>query len=554
MEKELKVTINKKEYSYKAGTPFLDIAKEHQKDYKSDIALVIVNGRLKELFHTLEKDSDLKFVTVSESAGHKAYKRSACMLLIAAFTDVLGKDNIELLKVEFSIGAGYYVSCRGNFSLDDDLIKKIKDRMMAIVDEDMPITKRSHNLDDMLEKFKKEERADKEKLFKYRRSSSINMYTLDGYEDYYYGYMLPSAGYIRYFDVLPYHEGLVLHLPDRSDPQTLPPLVDHRKLFMTMIRTNDWGEMIGIGSVGALNDMVSDGGMQQVILVQEAMHESRISHIAEQIRERGNSRFVMIAGPSSSGKTTFSHRLSIELISHGIKPHPIALDNYFKNREETPKDEDGNYDFECLEAIDVEGFNRDMTRLLNGERVEIPSFNFKLGKREYKGDFLQLKDDEVLVIEGIHGLNDKLSYTLPPESKFKVYISALTTLNVDDHNRIPTTDGRLLRRIVRDYRTRGASASKTLNMWPSVRRGEEKYIFPFQESADAMFNSHLIYELAVLKPFVEPLLFGIKKDDPAYLEAKRLLKFLEYFLSIDTADIPNNSIVREFIGGSCFNV
>ena len=554
MEKELKVTINGKEYKYEKGTSFLDIAGKHQEEYDSDIALVIANGRLKELFHTLNTDSELKFITVSESPGHKAYKRSACMLLVAAFNDVVGKDNIDVLKVEFSIGAGYYISCRGNFELNDELIKKIKDRMRTIVNEDMPITKKTHNLEDMLEKFHKEKKTDKEMLFKYRRSSTINMYTLDGYEDYYYGYMMPSAGYIKYFDLLPYHDGLVLHLPDRGDPETLPELVDHKKLFETMIRTNDWGDMIGIGSVGALNDRISEGGMQEVILVQEAIHESRISGIAEQIRTRGNSRFVMIAGPSSSGKTTFSHRLSIELIAHGIKPHPIALDNYFKNREDTPVDEDGNYDFECLEAIDVEGFNKDMTRLLNGERVEMPTFNFKVGKREYKGDYLQLKEDEVLVIEGIHGLNDKLSYSLPPESKFKVYISALTTSNVDDHNRIPTTDGRLLRRIVRDYRTRGASASKTLNMWSSVRRGEEKYIFPFQESADAMFNSHLIYELAVLKPFVEPLLFGIKKDDPEYLEAKRLLKFLEYFLSIDTADIPNNSIVREFIGGSCFNV
>ena len=554
MEKELKVTIRGKEYKYEKGTSFLDIARDHKEEYDSDIALVIANGRLKELFHTLDTDSELKFITVSESPGHKAYKRSACMLLIAAFNDVVGKDNIDVLKVEFSIGAGYYISCRGKFELNDELIKKIKDRMHTIVDEDMPITKKTHNLEDMLEKFHKEKKTDKEMLFKYRRSSTINMYTLDGYEDYYYGYMMPSAGYIKYFDLLPYHDGLVLHLPERGDPETLPELVDHRKLFEIMIRTNDWGDMIDIGSVGALNDRISNGGMQEVILVQEAMHESRISTIAEQIKKKGNSRFVMIAGPSSSGKTTFSHRLSIELIAHGIKPHPIALDNYFKNREDTPLDEDGNYNFECLEAIDVEGFNKDMTRLLNGERVEMPTFNFKIGKREYKGDHLQLKDDEVLVIEGIHGLNDKLSYSLPPDSKFKVYISALTTSNVDDHNRIPTTDGRLLRRIVRDYRTRGATASKTLNMWSSVRKGEEKYIFPFQESADAMFNSHLIYELAVLKPFVEPLLFGIKKDDPEYLEAKRLLKFLEYFLSIDTADIPNNSIVREFIGGSCFNV
>ena len=262
----------------------------------------------------------------------------------------------------------------------------------------------------------------------------------------------------------------------------------------------------------------------------------------------------MIAGPSSSGKTTFSHRLSIQLIAHGMRPHPIGVDDYFKNREDTPLDEEGNYDFESLGAIDVEGFNRDMTALLQGETVQLPRFNFKTGQREYRGDFLKLGPEDILVIEGIHGLNDKLSYSLPPESKFRIYISALTTLNVDEHNRVPTTDARLIRRMVRDYRTRGASASRTMNMWDSVRRGEEQNIFPFQESADAMFNSALVYELAVLKPLVEPLLFGIPKEDPCYQEAKRLLKFLEYFLSIDREHIPKNSIVREFVGGSCFDV
>jgi len=554
MGKDCKVEIGGKEYIYKEGTPFLEIAGDFQKDFDSDIALVIVNSKLQELFRTLKGDCTLTFETTRGTSGHKAYKRSACMLMIASFYEVLGAERIDYIRVEFSVGAGYYCSLKGDFKLDDELLDKVRDRMKKTVEEDAPIIKTPRDLEDMMERFHRSGRKDKEELFKYRRSSNINMYTLRDYEDYYYGYMLPSAGYIRYFELYRYHDGIILQLPERKEPQTVPAFKDSSKLFETMYKSNAWGEMIGVSSVGALNDRISDGGMQQVILVQEALQESRISDIAQQIKERGNSRFVMIAGPSSSGKTTFSHRLSIELMAHGMKPHPIALDNYFKNREDTPLDEEGNYDFECLEAIDIEGFNKDMTKLLNGERVEIPSFNFKTGKREYHGDYLELKGEDVLVIEGIHGLNDKLSYSLPPESKFKVYISALTTLNVDDHNRIPTTDGRLLRRIVRDYRTRGASASKTLNMWASVRRGEEKFIFPFQESADAMFNSHLVYELAVLKPFVEPLLFGITKDDPAYQEAKRLLKFLEYFLSIDTASIPNNSIVREFIGGSCFNV
>ena len=300
--------------------------------------------------------------------------------------------------------------------------------------------------------------------------------------------------------------------------------------------------------------MICSGGFEQLRLVTEALQEGKISDIAADIAKRDGVKFVMIAGPSSSGKTTFSYRLSTQLMAHGLNPHPIGLDNYYVDREFCPKDEEGNYDFECLESLDVEGFNKDMTRLLNGETVDIPVFNFKTGKREYHDNFLTLKENDILVIEGIHGLNEKMSYTLPKESKYKIYISALTCLNVDEHNRIPTTDVRLLRRMVRDHRTRGTGASGTLAMWESVRRGEEKYIFPYQESADAVFNSALIYELAVLKQFAEPLLFGIKKDDPGFHEAKRLLKFLDYFLGVTSEALPNNSILREFVGGIVFNV
>ena len=306
--------------------------------------------------------------------------------------------------------------------------------------------------------------------------------------------------------------------------------------------------------MGDLNDKITKGGIQDILLIQEALQESKISEIASKIASAGNKKFVMIAGPSSSGKSTFSHRLSIQLAAHGMKPHPIAVDNYFVNREFTPVDEFGEKNFECLEAIDVEQFNKDMLALLEGKRVEMPVFNFKAGQREYKGDFLQLEEDDVLVIEGIHGLNDKLSYALPKESKFKIYISALTQLNIDEHNRIPTTDGRLIRRIVRDARTRGTSAKETIARWPSVRRGEEQNIFPFQEEADVMFNSALIYELACLKVYAEPLLFGIDRNEPEYIEAKRLLKFLDYFVPVPSEAVPHNSILREFVGGSCFNV
>ena len=359
---------------------------------------------------------------------------------------------------------------------------------------------------------------------------------------------------MKQFQVLAYEDGLMLVLPEMKEPDKLQQVMPRENLFKTLKQSDEWGNMMHIGTVGDLNDRICQGNINDIILVQEALQERRIGEIAQEIVNRSGVKFVMIAGPSSSGKTTFSHRLSIQLRTYGLTPHPIALDDYFVNREQTPRDENGNYNFECLEAIDVKQFNQDMLDLLAGKTVELPSFNFKTGQREYRGNFKTLGAEDVLVLEGIHGLNDAMSYALPNESKYKIYISALTSINIDDHNRIPTTDGRLLRRMVRDARTRGTPAKRTIEMWPSVRKGEEEYIFPFQESADAMFNSVLIYELAVLKQYAEPLLFGINKGEPEYYEAKRLLKFLEYFVGVSCDSIPKNSICREFIGGSCFQV
>lgn len=342
--------------------------------------------------------------------------------------------------------------------------------------------------------------------------------------------------------------------PYKAAPTRVTEFLPRPKLFATMKESNEWGKQLEIDTVGALNDEIAAGGANELILVQEALQEKKIAKIAEQIYEAKGKKFVMIAGPSSSGKTTFSHRLSVQLRTLGLKPHPIAVDNYFIDRDKTPLDENGEPNYECLEAIDTYQFNKDMTDLLEGKTVELPVYNFKAGRREYKGDYKRLGPEDILVIEGIHGLNDKLSYALPKESKFKIYISALTQLNIDEHNRIPTTDGRLIRRMVRDARTRGTSAAETIAMWSSVRRGEETYIFPFQEEADAMFNSALIYELAVLKTSAEPLLFGIPKESKEYLEAKRLLKFLDYFVGVNPNEVPKNSILREFIGGSCFHV
>lgn len=554
MEQKFKVTIGKEVKEYDKGTTFEEIAQEYQKEYSEQIALVVRNGKIRELFKKVDRDCTLEFLTLSDDAGHKSYIRSATMILMKAATDVIGQDNIEKIKVEFAIGNGYYCSAKGNFTVTEELVNKVKAKMQEYVAEDMRIMKKTLSLEDANVLFEKQKMHDKKSLFRYRGSSSVNVYSLDGYNDYYYGYMLPRTGYVKYFDLQLYHDGFLLVLPRKKTPTVVDKFVPAEHLFQTMNSASDWGIKLGIDTVGDLNDQIRTGRFNDMMLVQEALQERRISEIASDIVSRGGVKFVMIAGPSSSGKTTFSHRLSVQLRTHGLVPHPIGVDDYFVDRERTPRQPNGDYDFECLEAIDTELFNSDMCRLLAGERVELPTFNFVTGKREYKGRYKQLGSDDILVIEGIHGLNDKMSYMLPSESKYKIYISALTTLNIDEHNRIPTTDGRLIRRMVRDSRTRGASAKRTIQMWPSVRKGETENIFPFQESADAMFNSALIYELSVLKQFAEPLLYSIEPGEPEYFEAVRLLKFLSYFLGASTENLPKNSIVREFVGGSCFNV
>ncbi len=549
-----KLTINGVTKEYAKGTTYEAVANDFQKDYNNNIALVTENGKIRELFKKVTKDAEIKFITLEDSIGHKSYARSAIMIMLKAFDDVAGRENVEKIKVEFVIANGYYCTLKGDVKLNKKLISKVKERMEELVKENLPFVKESVPIEDALDMFKERGFKDKEKLFKYRRSSTVNIYSLGDYKDYYYGFMVPSTGYVKWFDLMLYDEGFMLTIPYQNAPNELPEFDDRPNLFKALNESSIWNEKLNVACVGDLNDMVCNGNINDMILVSEALQERRIGEIAEDIVKRGGVKFVMIAGPSSSGKTSFSHRLSIQLRTFGLNPHPIGCDDYFKNREDTPKDENGEYNFECLEAIDVEQFNKDMSALLRGERVEIPSFNFKLGKREYKGNFQQLGPDDVLVIEGIHGLNPKMSYALPDDSKYRIYISALTSINIDEHNRIPTTDGRLLRRMVRDARTRGTSAKQTIKMWPSVRRGEEENIFPFQEYADSMFNSILMYELAAFKTYAEPLLFEITQDDPEYYEAKRLLRFLEYFVGIDPKVVPNNSLCREFIGGSYFNV
>lgn len=509
----------------------LEAVADRFKDYyEDDIILGIVNGRLRELNKKIKSDCELSFVTTADRDGRRTYRRSVVLLLQRAIYDVYG--SMTQLHVMHSLGEGYYcqlekaVECADSqqekYNEDTDQgsrenseksvtehdIDRIVCSMYSFVEKDLPITKHSEKTQYAEQLFKEKGLHDKERLLHYRRSSRVNLYELDGVVDYFYGFMAPSTGMLKYFDIVPYESGFVLLFPG-AHSRSVEPLVTSNKLFHTLDDSREWSKMLGIGTIGSLNDAIAAGRGQEIMLLQEALMEQKIGNLAAQIASDDKKKFVMIAGPSSSGKTSFANRLSIQLIAKGRKPHPLSLDDYYVDRELCPKHQDGSFDFECLESIDVKLFNEDMNRLLKGEAVDMPSFNFKTGKREYRGRKLVLGPDDILVIEGIHGLNDRLSQLIPPEHKFKIYISALTQLNIDEHNPLSTTDERLIRRIVRDARTRGTNAMETIAMWPSVRKGERENIFPFQEQADVMFNSALVYELAVLKVYAEPLLFGI---------------------------------------------
>lgn len=539
---------------YDEGTSFETIAKDFQNQYEHTIVLGCEKNKLFELKKTLKKDCELKFITTADSVGNKTYKRSMCLMLVKAIHDICGHDDSCKVRIDFSVDKGYYCTVSGNVEVNEAFLERVKNRMLEMVQLKMPIDKRSVHTDEAIALFKKHGMHDKERLFEYRRVSKVNIYSMNEFEDYYYGYMVPDASYLAYFSLHLYGEGFVIQMPESDNPTVVPPFRPRHKLFQVLNESSKWGDMLGIQTVADLNEAITKGKLQETILVQEALQEKKIGDIARTIVDRPGVKFILIAGPSSSGKTTFSHRLSIQLRAHGMTPHPIAVDNYFVEREKTPRDKDGKYNFECLEAIDVEKFNQDMVSLLEGKEVKLPTFNFKTGKQEYNTPPKKLEEHDVLVIEGIHCLNDKLTYRLAKENKFKIYISALTQLNIDEHNRIPTTDGRLIRRMVRDARTRGTSARQTIAMWPSVRKGEEENIFPYQEEADVMFNSALIYELAVLKQYAEPVLFGIERDCEEYIEAKRLLKFLDYFVGIGSEHVPANSLLKEFIGGGCFQI
>lgn len=546
------VTVNQTVYQVEQGTTLAQLAKVVQKPEESEILLAYADGKLKELFYPLVKDSYVRFVTLEEQAGYMTYKRTAMFMFFKACEDVLGKGAADDIAINYSIGNSTFCEfLMDGVTVDKELADKIQRRMQELYKADLSIEKKSVDTSQARKYFAQAGLREKQRLFRFRRESRTNIYSLDGYDNYFYGYMAPSTGYIGTFLVSSYQDGMVLQTPKCHQTEEIARFYPQPKLFRVMQRSREWCKTLGVDTVGALNEVITEGKTSHLILLQEGLQEKLLSDIADKIVQQ-KKRIVLIAGPSSSGKTTFSHRLSIQLEIAGKHPHPIALDDYFYDREKSPKDEKGNYNFETIASLDVELFSEHINRLLNGEKISMPTYNFITGKREYRGNQLQIGSDDILVIEGIHGLNGILSANIPEENKYKIYVSALSQINLDEHNRIPSSDGRLLRRIVRDAMRRGNDARDTIARWDSVRKGEKDNIFPYQEEADIMFNSAQIYELAVLKQYAEPLLFAVPQDCPEYQEAKRLLNFLDYFMNIKSEDIPKSSILREFIGGSCF--
>ena len=517
-------------------------------DLPAPIVAAHINGQLRELTYHIVTDSEVTPITIADSDGMRIYRRSLAFLMVTV-AEELFPDVQVVIDYALNFG-GFYCEVRGRAPFTLEELARIETDMRKLVDADIPIGKKRVPLEEALAYFEAKGHTGKVKLLKTRKKDYLTLYTLAGAKDYYHGYMVPSTGYLREFALRPYGPGFVLQYPRRELPSVIQKPVEYPKLVAVFNEYREWMDLMGISNVGALNEANEAGRMREVILVSEALHEQRIARIASDIAEQHpHVRLVLIAGPSSSGKTTFSKRLSIQLLAHGNRPVTLALDDFFVSRDDTPRDENGEHNFESMYALDLPLFNDVLLRLMDGEQVTLPRFNFIKGVPE-TGDTFRISQDHVIIVEGIHGMNPELVRDIPPKLIYRVYVSALTQLNIDQHNRVPTTDTRLLRRIVRDATYRGYSASDTIKRWESVRRGEKRWIFPFQEHADVMFNSALVYELAVLQPFAEPLLLQVKPRTPEHIEAKRLLSFLEWFVPATPDLIPDNSILREFIGGS----
>jgi uridine kinase len=535
-------------YAAPVGTPLETYIKAIDFDLPAPIVAAHINGELRELTYHIVADSEVTPITIADSDGMRIYRRSLAFLMVTVAEELFPNAQV-IIDYALNFG-GFYCEVKGRAPFTREELTRIETDMQELVEADIPIRKKRIPLEKALSYFEARKHTDKIKLLRTRKKDYLTLYMLKQAKDYYHGYMVPSTGYLQKFALRPYGPGFVIQYPRRELPTIIQEPVEYPKLVAVFNEYGEWMDVMGIPDVGTLNEANGAGRMREVILVSEALHEQRIARIASDIAEqRPHVRLMLIAGPSSSGKTTFSKRLSIQFLAHGIRPTTLALDDFLVNREDTPRDDRGDYNFESLQALDLTVFNDVLLRLMDGEEVTLPRYNFISGLRE-TGETISISQDHVIIVEGIHGMNPELVREIDPKLIYRVYVSALTQLNIDQHNRVPTTDTRLLRRIVRDATYRGYSATDTIKRWESVRQGEKRWIFPFQEHADVMFNSALVYELAVLKPFAEPLLLQVKPRTPEHIEAKRLLSFLDWFVAVTPDLIPDNSILREFIGGS----
>ena len=534
------------------GASLSEVIKEFGVKMKNPILGALVNNVLEELTFLVFHPISVRFIDITHPEGMRMYSRSLSFILYKAIDELFPDSH---LRIDHAISKGIYCKIyipEHSLALQD--VADIKQRMQEIVDADLPFIHMEEETEEVIRLFESHGLTDKINLLKHRGRNFSSYYKLDGHIDAFYGYMVPSTGYIKVFDLNKYFNGILLQVPQTHNPKQVEPLVIQNKLFEIFQEFSQWIKILDVPNISDLNNSCSNGKSEVLIKVAEALHEKKIGQIADIIRSKNDLvKIILISGPSSSGKTTFAKRLAIHLIVNGMKPLNLSLDNYFVDRDKTPLDENGNHDYEAVEALDISLFNENLLALLNGEKIEIPKFSFETGNRYYDGETVHMQPENVLIIEGIHGLNPQLTNSIPAEAKFKIYVSALAAINIDDHNRISTTDNRLVRRIVRDYRYRKYSARETISRWPSVRQGEEKHIFPFQEEADIMFNSALLYELAVLKPFAEPILLEVQPNQPEYSEATRLLSFFRYLKPLQPTQIPPTSILREFLGGSSFS-
>ena len=546
----MKITCENEVLEVAEGMAIKDALKEQMdKSNIKDIIAAIYNNKIASLNHQINKDGTIEFINRANKDGRYTYIRGLLYIMSKAFSDIYPEAK---LTVNYQLSNSMYGTI-DNMEVTDEMVQKVRDRMFEIVNKDLPITKVVMTQEEAEEFYKKEETF-RGRLQTLVDKDKVSLYYCEDYYNYFYGTMPISTGFAKLFDFQKYKDGFLVKYPSLDKPDVLPPDISSSlKIVSAMEEYKEINKILKINTVHRLNRKIKEpNGQKELVLISEALHEKKIAEIAKKIQEHGNVRMVLIAGPSSSGKTTFAGKLGMSLKINGIKPVTISVDNYFVERENNPKDENGNYDFECIEALDLDLFNSQLVDLLAGKEVSLPTFNFNTGSKEYRGNTLKLKDDEILVIEGIHCMNDRLTSLIPKDNKFKIYISDLTVLNIDFYNRISTTDTRLIRRIVRDHQFRGYSALETLQRWYSVNRGEQKYIFPFQEDADCMFNSSIVYELAVLKQYALPLLEEIPDTCPEYMEARRLIALLKYFEDMDSNLVPNNSLLREFIGGSIF--